>query len=339
MTMSFNDENLVNELARWSLAGVLLAVMLAGCGRDRIELRAVAEMPGLHLEKLVVDGNFLYGATPDDALIILDISNPEQPEVVGRLAREIAFKKTYAIAVHGDRVFLGRYAGGLVTVDISTPTQPVAIGGLDVSDTVVGIVIRERFAYIVGPAPGLRIYDISVPETPVLVGELDALGPTYDVALAGDFAFIAGDYAGICIADISDPTAPRHVSANGDPVGAVQVRIRDERAFLRVEYLDWGLATMDIRDPQQTRLTDFHLMKNARDFDLVDGVVYMLTDRTLTLLDTGSDVPEVLGEFEFPQDSMDAYSFAVSGDHVFVGEGPALVNGSGERLLVLKRQP
>jgi hypothetical protein len=338
MTMYFNDEHVVNELARWSLAGVLLAIMLAGCGRDRIELMALAEVPDLRLEILVVDGDFLYGATPDDALIILDISNPEQPEIMGRLAREPGYP-TLAIAAHGDHVFLGRFFGGLVTVDVSTPSQPVVVGSHEISDSVSGIVIRDRYVYTAVPGLGLRIYDISVPETPVLIGELDALGPIYDVALAGDFAFMAAGYAGMCIADISDPTAPRQIGSDADPVGATQVRIRGERAFLRLEYLDWGLATVDIRNPQQTRLTDFRLVRNARDLDLVDDIVYMLTDAKLILLDTGSDAPEVLGEFEFPRDGMDAYSFAASSDHVFVGEGPALLFGEGERLLILKRQP
>ncbi len=79
-----------------------------------------------------VVGNYAYLAADSKGMIVLDVSNPMQPQPVGQWTLPSGVPdNTYAnkITVAGNRAYLGADAYGIVILDVSTPTQPLVVGG------------------------------------------------------------------------------------------------------------------------------------------------------------------------------------------------------------------
>jgi hypothetical protein len=319
-------------------AGGLAMISLAGCGKS-IELENVGAIPDLGVLGLAVRGDLVYAITEYDALVIVDISTPEEPEVVGRFRNEFPVSHSQAdIALSGDRAYFVVREILMSIVDISQPSQPVELGRYQAPGTILDIVVREPYAYLVGPGLPVLIVDISAPDAPVLVGEVETPGAAYALALSGDYAFVADRQSGLFVADISDPTAPRAVGINADPSGAMDIAIRDDHAYLSLELS--GLATMNISDPEATLLTDFEPVYAVDRLAIGEDVAYVTKPASVVTVDLSDpDDPQTAGEYVFPNTALWINSIVVSADYVVVGRqrGPSVDPMDGD-LAVLRRK-
>ena len=67
-----------------------------------------------------VKGNFAYIGDGSEGLVVLDITDPANPNLVGNHDS----RGIYDLAIDGNYVYLARYSNGLRVLDISTPTLP-----------------------------------------------------------------------------------------------------------------------------------------------------------------------------------------------------------------------
>jgi hypothetical protein len=72
-----------------------------------------------------------------DALVVVDVSSPSAPRVVGSLTGGPGFD----VALLGDRAFVGMGDAGVVVIDVSDPTAPRVDASLDTSGSAVSVAV------------------------------------------------------------------------------------------------------------------------------------------------------------------------------------------------------
>ncbi len=99
----------------------------------------------VHSSTLDIDATnqYAYVATREDGLLIVDITDPENPEVVS--AYECGY--AYSVKISGNYAFVGVREDGLNIVDISDPYEPVRVASPDCGAT--DIFISDTLAFIV----------------------------------------------------------------------------------------------------------------------------------------------------------------------------------------------
>lgn len=228
------------------------------------------DSPGLSYG-IAVQGTHAYLADWDNGLVILDISDPTNPELTGRIdTNGYAFK----VNVRGDHAFVCDWDAGLAIIDISDPSHPVEVGRFSNVDHATDCSVLGDLVYLVDWW-GLRIVDVMNPAVPVELGNLTTGGYAYGVDLIGDIAYVADDFRGMRVIDVSDPTDPVEIGRyipDGDVVHA-RVDGAGEIAYLAV--YDSGIVALDISNPADpTEVANFTIAGQNRRIWFEDDEVF-----------------------------------------------------------------
>jgi hypothetical protein len=94
---------------------------------------------------VAVQGSYAYvGEGPK--LIVLDVSSPVSPTVVGKTPPLPAMVQ--AISVTGTYAYVAAGEGGLQVVDVSTPSDPEVVGSYDTPGPAQDVTVVGDYAYV-----------------------------------------------------------------------------------------------------------------------------------------------------------------------------------------------
>jgi hypothetical protein len=186
----------------------------------------VSEMEGLsvidisNLEELEVVGSFdtngfaygifvqedlAYVADWDNGLVVVNVSNPYNPQEVGFYPFGIE-----DIYVKGNNLYLAGYEGFII-VDVSDSSNPIEIGRYEEIGWLKGVYVDGDNAYVVNKENKLIVLNITEESTP-LIKELDLdpeiEGSVEDVFVKDNYAYVSCGYDGVVIVDVSTPSNP-----------------------------------------------------------------------------------------------------------------------------------
>lgn len=161
-----------------------------------------------------VDDRYAYLA--ENALGIVDISDPHAPTFVTR----IADKPTtcgWLMALSPNRVYLHDDSTGMAVIDISDPTRPIWRGSIAMDSTLGGAVAADGSLACLGDwYSGISFVDASDADHPVKMGRYDDVAQCMLLTPASDNLLLSCGYRpGVQVIDIADPTAPRRVAEWG----------------------------------------------------------------------------------------------------------------------------
>lgn len=139
-----------------------------------------------------IQGDFAYVATGLSGLQILDISNPEEPEVAGVWATRMS---PWKVIVSGDIacVCTNDTSSVAVILDISDPTHPQVIstidslGWRDPEDYISEMRIQDNILFA-SSWQGMYIFDLTDPHEP------QALGRPFQIHMDSEAFAVQGDY-------------------------------------------------------------------------------------------------------------------------------------------------
>lgn len=156
------------------------------------------------------DRLYLYGASRDSALQIVDISDPLHPSLMGIAAFSGSWRARMDIA--GDFAYIAM-AESLKVVDVSDPHAPqfVKTFYMPAND----VAVRDGKAYVAN-TDGLTIYEIVAADSLRSLSHLSS-GKKDAIVVQDSLAYLAGRRsefpdAGVQIVNISDPAAPVEAS-------------------------------------------------------------------------------------------------------------------------------
>lgn len=225
-------------------------------------------------------GDYAYiSSFTADSLSIIDISDPENPELRGVLIDSTNMNGASGIYVTSKYAYVsGFQSDSLAIVDISDKSNPVLVGSLIDATNMNGtrsLVVYGNSAFVTGvTSNSLAIIDISDPANPELEGALiDAVNmdSPNDIIIEGDVAYIASTGSNsLSIIDISDKTSPTLLGSILDGTnlsGAIHVAISGKHAFVACLNGD-SLTAIDVSDPTTptlvSSLSDSTFMDEAK---------------------------------------------------------------------------
>jgi hypothetical protein len=168
-------------------------------------LRASIGLAGASAEGLDVVGTVAYVADSLAGLHLIDISDPDAPQLIGTYASSGA----RTVRVAGQRAYLGS-DHGLEIIDVSTPDAPSALAGpIPTAAPISGLALNGDLIFIssgdFGSSDfgGLEVYDLSDPKRPSLIGSYSAQANAHAVWASGGRAYVAHGRRGLLIIDLA----------------------------------------------------------------------------------------------------------------------------------------
>ncbi len=181
-------------------------------------------LPDQYCKAIQVDGNRVYIANFSAGLLIIDISDPASPTIIGNYQPGNSIY-VFGVQVVGTTAYVGCYSSGLHIVDISNPASPSLIGSYDTPWYAGEVRVAGSTAYVADSFGGLQIINISDPKHPSLRKELKLPRTVDHIQLAGNRVYVTvnGDSTdSIQIIDISDPNQAEvieTIETTGAPAG------------------------------------------------------------------------------------------------------------------------
>ena len=172
--------------------------------------------------------NMIPGNPAHDDLIVIDLSVPSTPSIVGRVTLPAA---AGGIKVVGSYAYLATGASGLQVVDISAPASPRIVGSADTPGSALRLGVANGYAYVADSTAVVSI-DVHTPTSPVIVGSLATSAS--NVAVAGNHLYVIGGQQFV-ILDVTNPASPSQLSAS-NYLGAQAIDATTSLAFLGAPY-------------------------------------------------------------------------------------------------------
>ncbi len=130
-------------------------------------ISAILAMPGI-LTRIELSGHLLYcgvhdGTTGADILVVVDVTHPDQPVIIGQLSLA---KPITDIAADAQKVVVVSYDRLLQVIDVSNPSAPVTFSELAVNYGASRVSLRGDLALVNLYAQGLGVVDLADPVAP-----------------------------------------------------------------------------------------------------------------------------------------------------------------------------
>jgi hypothetical protein len=263
-----------------------------------------------------VSGKYAFvTSSSDDALEIVDISNPLNSVHVGNLSNGVQGAKldeAYDVKVSGKYAYVvSSTSHSFEIIDISNPSMPMRVG--NISNGVGGVIlntprqvyISNGFAYIVNyNGNSLEIIDVSDPFNPKHAYNLaDGAGGAqlagcYGVYVLGKYAYVASrSDSALDIIDVSNPYSPFHVGSYSSLLNPIRVYVSGKYAYVVLfSASGHGLSIVDVSNPASPSLVSTlsggfgQLLDSPRDVVISGKYAYLLSTgaHSLVLLDVSN---------------------------------------------------
>jgi hypothetical protein len=200
-----------------------------------------------YAQDLDVVGNIAYVAEDEAGMQIIDISDPQDPVLLGSYNSPSMYTWSFSVTVVDSLAYLTENAwiSRLKIIDVSDPENPSLLCSLTTPGSCNYVTVVDTLVYVAdGYNHGLRIINVSDLEHPTTVGSVLTPGQAVSVAVDGDIAYVADGYAGVSIIDVSDPVSPVLLGTyNWGWVSSVTVK--NSIAYVA----SYALTIADVSDP------------------------------------------------------------------------------------------
>jgi len=256
-------------------------------------------------------GNLLYAANEDDGLMILDVSDPAAPVVLGVCDTP---GRPRDVVVVDYLAYVADSHEGIQIIDVWNPAVPVLIGSCDVLGHAHDVAISGNLVFTGDYSNGMKVIDVSDPAAPVLVGAHVGAGATYDVAASGTLAYLAtGTY--IDVVDVSNPAAPVLLSRLDLSESVREIALEGDLLYVANHWN--GLAVVDVSDPAAPTVLGREVNGFLMSLALSGTVAYGRDHSGLEVYDVHDPAaPVLLGRS--PADTGDYAGLAILGERAFI---------------------
>ena len=195
------------------------------------QIKEIAALPhnetDVHYSQMKICDNYLYylqdGEISDKKLNILEISDPELPELAGSHTMP-GFWWIYGFDYCDEYACIAGGKEGLRIVKIAAVDSISDICTYDKYDLTSGLSVARNHAFVGTYMKNLVVYDVSDPLLPVEVTALEFPdSPIKRISIWGDHLYIPGvkmnHDCGVSVFDITDPSNPKEIAYWPSPPG------------------------------------------------------------------------------------------------------------------------
>lgn len=229
---------------------------------DSISLELVGQLAEPVQAVAVLDTYLYLGA--GSTVVVVDISNPRNPVVVGR---SVALSGTITdIAVAPEYVYAA--ANDLHVLNVSDPANPWPEGFNDTPGPISAVAVAGNFAYAtttqftpvpefptLPPVHTIRVLDISQQDDINEQGIAELPEEAHDLVISGRYAYVADGNGGLRMFDIAASSRPTEVGMFVETGSALGVAINGRHAYVAASVE--GILVINITDPPDLRQDNF----------------------------------------------------------------------------------
>ncbi len=250
-------------------------------------------------------------------LVVLDVSDPASPVVIGRSS--VQSDSIRDLFISGNYAYLALGSGGMRILDISNPAN-VRDVGLFIG-SVYFLTVADNFAYVC-LGNQLVIVDVHEPDNPIQVGSFQIdVYQFISVVITAPYAYVGYSYwdgtdDGMLVIDVSDPANPSEVAHINIFRSAINIFIAGNYAYVA----DGGLTIFDITDPTvPVEISTFDTPGSAQDVYVAGKYAYIADNTSgLCIVDIGHpNLPQMVGSLDTPGV---ANSIQVAGNYAYIAD-------------------
>jgi hypothetical protein len=160
---------------------------------------------GGYWSRLASSGRYLYHLNYKNDLAVLDISDPANPGILGKLA---GYNDIYEVTASGDLAFAAEKNTGTHVVDINSPEDIYPVSFIPYPDSIQWFAASDDYLYVLNSDDGFSIYDVSDPRSPFQTSYTEVSSGTRDMYLEFPLIYSCSYRGNLNIIDLSDPYAP-----------------------------------------------------------------------------------------------------------------------------------
>ncbi len=236
-----------------------------------------------------------FGETTSYGLVIVNISGPSQPEILGTFHDG---GLPFAIESVGNIVYIADQVEGLRIVNISDVSHPTSIEGYEGSGIAYDLKIDGDLLFLADDQYGMVILNISTPSEPVFVSSYGSR--CIHLEIEDDIAYTTGQ-GGLTLVDISDPSHPTYISQLSDGSGYWDPSVSNGTIYLANH--NGGVGELQIIDATDSssieKIAEFDSEGTFQSFFVQDSILYAVDfESGLYLLDVNNhSSPVEVGRF------------------------------------------
>ncbi len=158
-----------------------------------------------YAQDVIIKDNLLYIAQGEGGLMIVDVTDPVNPEEVSTLTKGVRGYST-KISMKDSIVYLAAGSFGISVVDVKDPAEPyTTVSNLNMKPA-KNLHIMGDWIFTAVSEQGVNIADVSVPGWPDIRGGLYTSGYAMDMVTTSDSAYllVASGEMGLSMYDISN---------------------------------------------------------------------------------------------------------------------------------------
>lgn len=270
-----------------------------------------------------VSGSAAYITLRDTTMMVIDVSTPSSPSLLGWHDSNMPYPTRPGIDVSGDYAFIAD-SSLLRIIDVSNPSEPEFISYYNVYGPPLDVEVSGDYAYVANRS-GVKILDISGPGDPVEIGyhwtpdkcldlaiqdtmicAADAFNGFHFINVADpanpveflhydtpkfvycttfdDNYFYVGDGDSMIVYDITDITAPVQIASMYMPGTTREIEVSGQFAYV-ADYED-GVHIFDVSDPDEcARVTDFFEAGYPLSLEVAGNYLYVVVSIVLYISD------------------------------------------------------
>jgi hypothetical protein len=173
---------------------------------------SVGQLASPFMSKLVVGGNYVYGAA-SSRIYVIDVSRPAQPVIVS--SPDFSEGETISfLSLQGNRLYVG-YGVNMKVLDISNPRSLRVLGTFSSLAKATGGAVQGRYAYITDFDDGLiRVVDVADPTNMFLVSDY-TITNAGNVVIEGGRLLVMTTAASVTTINLLDATDPMSLAPLG----------------------------------------------------------------------------------------------------------------------------
>ncbi|OHD12052.1 MAG: hypothetical protein A2086_04180 [Spirochaetes bacterium GWD1_27_9] len=165
---------------------------------DNLKFIKQVDTPG-ESYSLVSDSNKLYIADGKAGLQVIDITNPQNPNLIKSIDTP---GEAYGVFVDKNYLYVSDHSNGIVVFDKNNLTE---ITTINTNGEAYSTITKDNYLYVADGNKGFKIYDISDIKASILLKEIETRGPSKSIFIKNNSLYIVDELAGIKVFDISNP--------------------------------------------------------------------------------------------------------------------------------------
>jgi len=173
--------------------------IFSGVRLEKLVMISELKLSGRLTHFEILDSGYLLVTTINEGVLVVDVSDPQQPVQAARLALPRHLQKNFTgqgVLVDGQRAYISQGEGGVHVVDMSVPSQPELIQIIDTPGFAKNMALYDSLLLVADGAEGIFMIDVKDRNVALPIGSLPVPLRVMQIAVTEYGLLVSGSQGG-----------------------------------------------------------------------------------------------------------------------------------------------